>query len=278
MIYLRLAGGLGNQLFQISAGLLLAKSYSTTLNIINNSLASYKTKRDPAYSKLLCLNRSSLISKEPARPLIYFAVNRLRIGRLPLFGIKDVKFRMHPWRRTIRAPIFMDGYFQDCWDEGLVQSAILIIRGLMADAPAPLISIPSSHAVIHIRGGDFLSHSSYNILDYHYYCRCILAASKYGYNYFHVVTDDLPHASTIVNQIHEALPFARFTFHDSRSDLEDFFLIFNAPARIIGNSTFAWWASALSIGSSKTWSPSIFLRNKSRSFRFPGEDIVCLAS
>jgi hypothetical protein len=65
-----------------------------------------------------------------------------------------------------------------------------------------------------------------------------------------------------------------FGTHATGGWLGDFALLRRAPARILGNSTFSWWAAALDGHHSLTLSPNQWTRGVPRRLFLPWEAVV----
>lgn len=272
MFYLRLAGGLGNQLYQLAAAALLSYSTDEQTSVIplTQGLSRYDEPREADSIKLLEPN-SWLLSQDKfvSSPLKFLALEA-RVGRwLPFIGISDRNF----WEivsRGVSTTCFIDGYFQMGWSQDSFDRALskMPVKAVL-DSIASRIS---EKVVIHIRGGDFLRLREFQVVDEKYYTKAIIEALERGYTAFEVVSDDPQYAEAICDKVLKLLPSINITLLPLRnSTKEDFDLIRNAPARIIGNSTFAWWAAALGRRDSLTWSPSMFTLKKTRDFFLPSE-------
>ena len=88
MIYVRLAGGLGNQLFQILHAISISKNGEKII-ILTNSLNKFKTSRSVEFISLIDHDALQIIS----RPSIYtrIFISRLRLGKfLHMFDKKGI--------------------------------------------------------------------------------------------------------------------------------------------------------------------------------------------
>ena len=112
MIYVRLAGGLGNQFFQILRAFTWSKM-DDRIVVLTNSLGDFKTPRSPDFYHLIQSDRLKILSKPSL--LIDLLVSKLRIGKIqnylyvrarPLFSIFSFFGGFH-------FPIVVDGYFQE---------------------------------------------------------------------------------------------------------------------------------------------------------------------
>lgn len=272
MIYLRLAGGLGNQLFQIAAASLAANYLQSQFYICEESLNRYAVVRSPLYRSLLDLSVLPIVDTALVGKVFVYLSAYYRIGKLPGLRIVKVPPRLG-FLQHFRFPLFMDGYYQESWETTkLLESVDLIKRAIRPYALET--SCPRPGVAIHIRGGDFLGLSDYNVVDYRYYRACVGRAVSQGLLDFGVISDDLSLARQVLDSLAIDYPDATFNLCSGTSPLDDFHLLRTANSRIIGNSTFAWWAFALSPSSGPTWSPGAFLRSRPRAYRLCNEIVV----
>lgn len=267
MIYLRLAGGLGNQLFQLAAAMHVSECTGQGIVPLTNALSRYAQKRAPDSLRLFASEKLLVPPPTLANKALSWSVSTGRVGRwLPVFGISDKSLQPANCARLSGSLFAMDGYFQRGWSLPAFEGAMR--RFQVAAIPlAAQNRLTEDECAIHIRGGDFLSHKLHQVVDVDYYVTAIRSAHTMGWSKFAVLTDDLVHARTIVETIQHRLPGIEIRSVPPSSDaLTDLGILRSAPARIIGNSTFAWWATALDKDQAPTWSPSKFLRNVERDF------------
>lgn len=266
MIHLRLAGGLGNQLFQLAAAQALRQRSGAELLIDTQGLARYQVPRKFDLPRIIALPDWCRVDTQSGqRRAVAGRLLGWRIGRLPGLGTNDGNFRQrleHPG-----TTVWMDGYFQRQWSDDAFDAARAEIQRSLLPALKEAAAIDAD-AVMHIRGGDFLASAEHRVVDADYYRRALdeLRARLPQLRSVHVVTDDAGHAGPLVEQLRQA--HADITFRipaQGASDwLADFSLLMHAPARIIGNSTFSWWAAALDERRGPTVSPDQWTRGLRR--------------
>lgn len=275
MTVLRLAGGLGNQLFQVMAGVLEARRSKRKVLVLTEALSTYAAARRPDVLKLVRSEDVVTTDEVQVPATIQWLSLRARSGRwLPGAALNDRNFPgalgSPAWTGDWR---FLDGYFQRGWTQDLLDEAVAAAQldpAAMADP-----GNPPCDCVVHIRGGDFLHLSSHAIVDVDYYSRCLALAKAEGCRSFGIVTDDRRHAEQILRALaarHGDLSL--FLMPDHGAALPDFGTLRAARARIIGNSTFAWWASACDARQAPTWSPDRFVRDTVRDYALPFEILV----
>lgn len=269
----RLAGGLGNQIFQLAAALALSKP-GTRIRLLTGALARYKTARQPDVIRLLDLPRLG-VEVSPSSGSVAWLVERVRAGRLlPAIGVNDRNFaamvRQPP---TVARWTLLDGYFQQQWTWDVMEPVL----GRLRDALKPeWKNIAHSECLIHVRGGDFLRSPTHQVLDEDYYRQALTQLrQRMTISSVKVITDDPPYAADILGAAMKVHTDIRFDVLAPKPDpLNDFAQLLHARARIIGNSTFSWWAAALDAGQGLTLSPSLFAQGANRHVALPWEVVL----
>lgn len=275
MIYLRLAGGLGNQLFQLAAACLCCLRNNSYVVIVDKGLAGYKQKRGLDSFKLF--SKPAWLCSDSKPPLfVDVLANKLRIGKLPIPGISinDRNFRPADFSSLSLPFWFMDGYFQTCWSYKTIVN-VLPLMNFYPSKSLSNFSLDAYDVAVHVRGSDFLSLDTHNIISSHFYYKAILSAVKAGHYSFVFYTDDLPYCRMILDEMKALFPEAYFRLASSSGAIYDFCALRAANFRIIGNSTFAWWAALLSHESSTTWSHPLFAKDLNKPFALPSEIYIC---
>lgn len=277
-IYLRLAGGLGNQLFQLLAAHQLHERTGYQVVVLTDSLSSYKTERNPECAKFLTEHHERLFEFRPGNwrnPLEWLSLST-RAGRwAPRISVNDRNFHEHAKCHLsgVSHPLLMDGYFQSGWTTESFAKALQKSRFALPVQEQQ--KLKPYQCVVHIRGGDFLNVKIHQVTDAHYYCLAISHALNSGYTEFITVSDDREYCEAIMQQIRSRLKDVNIiTAAQGGSLIEDFSRIAIAPARILGNSTFSWWAAALGESNSRTWSPLPFTTRRDRDFSLPNETLL----
>lgn len=270
-IYVRLAGGLGNQLFQLAAASLLSRRVKQDIVPLIGGLSRYDTARQSDSLELLTAT-PRLLTSEASSAITRLLAETLRTGRwAPRVGINDHTFWKNvdsPWQRT---PHVLDGYFQHGWTLEAFNEAV---AGFVVSAPSEQSRNVVSHdeCVVHVRGGDFLQLPRFQVADTPYYLKALRLAANAGWSRIAVLTDDPVYANHLTSQLSEHLPELSFRIlPTSKSALRDFDILRQARARVIGNSTFAWWASALGAQGVPTWSTMKIAKDEPRDFFLPWE-------
>jgi hypothetical protein len=267
-VYVRLAGGLGNQLFQLAAGMVCAQFSGRQLVPVVDALGQYDRPQEA--TSLRVVSSPLMLPPTCLSPIMAWSVARARIGRwMPWTGVNDDNFNAVLEQVSKRARFqVLDGYFQQCWTQDLFGKAV----SMMTVAGGILAARQDYDCIVHVRGTDFLAFQSHGFLGPNYYVNAVAQAARMGLQRFGIVTDDQSHGAFIAQHINEAHQAVVVDVLPEASDvLTDFHIVRNAPARIMGNSTFAWWAAALDVKSAPTWSSSQFIRGRPRNFFLPHE-------
>jgi len=279
MIFTRLAGGLGNQLFQFAATLALRGAQRNAVYLGTHSLSRYTVKRAFDMARLVELPAWCLTDVQRTTDTAFACrLMALRIGRLlPYAGVSDRNFSKvlaAGGHSGYARPLWLDGYFQQGWDWHTFEAPMAQIASMLrADLPPP--PPMAADCMIHVRGGDFLASPLLRVVDARYYIRAIevLHEGAPGIKTACVITDDREHASAILEQLAAVYPTIQFEFAPgNHSDwLQDFMLLRHARSRIIGNSTFSWWAAALDPSRAVTVTPSQWSNGVRRDLFLPWE-------
>ena len=260
MIITRLAGGLGNQIFQLGAGLLLRNKLKNTSLIIDDThLSSYDVKRENELIHFFSLEN------------VRFKKNFLTKFRLPIklsfkssfcpfVGDKNFQYI----KNNIKLSNYiLDGYFQESITQDDFNEEIMILKQILNYQ----LKLNENGCVIHIRGGDFVKLGWNSVTPKEYY---INAMKKMVQNYdiekFYIVTDDKEYANSILKDLDFTYEFI------GKSMKEDFYLIGSFRYRILSSSTFALWASALGDNEdSVVIAPELWTPNRKREVFLPNE-------
>ncbi|MEK8024804.1 alpha-1,2-fucosyltransferase [Pseudaquabacterium rugosum] len=279
MIYLRLSGGLGNQLYQLAAAALLSQCRQTPVTVFTDALQRYNSPRDPDSIQLLMDQQWLHVASTAEMRIHRWLSVSARAGRLlPGLGVNDKTF----WQRSKAAgsqwPLFADGYFQHGWTQDTFARAIsaMHVRPIAARAAERLMM---DEIAVHIRGGDFLKLPRFQVVHAPFYIDAVRQSLAQGFTRFAVITDDPTYAAKVCNAIKGHCPDATFRMLERGANaLEDFDTLRSAPGRIMGNSTFAWWATAFGRPTAPTWSPPMFTTDTPRDFFLPNERQIACAS
>lgn len=262
-IYVRLQGGLGNQMFQFAAGLALARRHGCPLKLDPRYISS-----NPARSYAL---DGFGVRAEIARPaeLAAFAADQLwrrRLGKLT--GRHDLllpsgyylapHFHFDETFLDHEPPAYLDGYWQS---PRYFETVVGEVRAAFAGPADPSRRfeemrheiIAAGNAVsIHVRRGDYVTgpaaHKFSGSCTPDYYARAVALMARLvpGATYF-VFSDEPDEAGRM-------LAFADPVVIAGTADrpAEDIALMAACRHHIIANSSFSWWAAWLNPSPRKT--------------------------
>jgi hypothetical protein len=269
VIILRLAGGLGNQIFQIGAALFIAHKHKIGSIIIDDSsLGDYKAARKPDFCQILDLSKSPKKIKIKRNCLTKFRLPRLiplKLKRLPLITDKNWIYLKE---NSLNKTVLMDGYFQWVLTQSDFNSIFELLKPLLC---FDLQGVNSNNTcIIHIRGKDFVSLGWTKPHHKHFFQKSMqIMKKKSQLMSFVVCTDDKDYAAKLLGNI---------GYKFSNGDLkEDFKLLTNTPNRIISSSTFA--ISAVALGhhqNSFVLAQDFWFPSQARKILLPGETNLSL--
>lgn len=265
MILVRLAGGLGNQIFQLSAALLFAKKIGLNkISIDLSGLTKYESKHKNEL--VYFFDFKDMKVNYVRNKIIDFRIPKILPLKLPFYPfISDKNFQIS-LRNPNKQFMILDGYFQDCLTQEDFDKEIKILKEFFLPTK---YEQDDESCIIHIRGGDFVKLGWDVISPKEYYINAIkIMKNEYKKNKFKVVTDDKNYANTVLEQLDINYEFIGNSIYD------DFYLIGKYKYRILSSSTFSMWASALAnnensvVISPEYWTPNnlrkIFLPNERR--------------
>jgi hypothetical protein len=277
MIFLRLYGGLGNQLFQLGAAFLLAEKSATSRIVVDTSqIASYSTHHKFVLNELLDFD----LVWEKIGVNIEFesvAVTRLRIPKLLNLNSKfnpflsDNNFRQAIVYDSPLKVYFLDGYFQECLSQDMFNRISFLLGGLIRTSVLNLGENNADYDVVaHVRGTDFLSLNRNPLLNENFYLTAVEAlVSSNPFLRILVVTDDIRYASEILKTKFSAVDFVI----KAGDEIDDFMSIYKISNRILAPSTFGLMASTLgenSVGA-KVFTWPYWYETKERMVLIPNE-------
>ena len=234
-----LAGGLGNQLFQMAAAEKIFGNSNYT--VFTGKLNNYSTKRKPISLKLLGSQHSIL---EP-NPIMRLILSSKIIGVLVNSPIKIIlKFCF-----DIK---IISGYFQDC--AKYLRGIHVIVKKIELENERKLKILKSKYNInsndvgIHIRLGDYLTEDKFWVID-NDYIRNTLSKFTNIPRLIVFCEEKVPEyfLKELVNFSGEIV----FSFDLDLDDLEEFLLMSTLQNLVISNSTFSFWASLVGNNNSK---------------------------
>ena len=276
MLFSRMVGGLGNQLFQTAAFL---KYRSRNEKVIISFLGDiHIPKREN------CLNSIFEIpnwiyydnSKKLSLSIKVFAKisAALRFGSyLPLIGINDRNFHHKDSCQENQKLLFLDGYFNQNWSYSHLNSLFRILKLKPIKLNKERLKLGDQSVIIHIRGGDFLAIKNLNICKLDYYKNSIEYALSKGLKTFTVICEDQRYGKEVIKGLKKSFVDLQISILKSDSIKNDFNLIRSSKFAILSNSTFSWWASFLSNSKQEFLVPFNF-SSKEKRILLPNETII----
>jgi hypothetical protein len=252
-VSVRIAGGLGNQMFQYAAARALALRHGVPLEL---DLSFYDPGRHRAYElEAFALAPHGVIAPPPPGP---FARTRAALARAwrhrrrppgpPVALYREPHFHFDPRFAQLVPPVRLVGYFQSA---RYFEDCEATIRQELAPPPATdalsreiAQRMGGQGVALHVRRGDYVTNpknaSTFAVCGVDYYARA-LALLPAAAEVF-VFSDDMAWAR-------EHLPRLRpLVFVDDgsrRSGLADLWLMAQARHHVIANSSLSWWGAWL---------------------------------
>lgn len=266
-ISVELAGGLGNQLFLLVAGIYISKQLKVPLKVFVNDILSSSTVNGMGLSSFRFFSEgSSLIHSVKYRPsrmlrfrkILNSGLLRFRISKRVSDSISGYYSPLlvgdDPNIGLIKAGTFVEGYFQsakyflDVRDsEGFLgfelQRPSLWFREMLMEIK---MAKPIS---VHIRRGDYLNPENDFIgaLSKTYFLEAIkLLRKNSGFKDSEVwiFSNDIPHVKNEFGTDVEGV--VRWVEPPKlSSEAESLLLMANSRGLVISNSTFSWWSAAI---------------------------------
>ena len=275
MIFSRMVGGLGNQLFQTAAFLKYRRSKEKVIISFLGDIHIPKRKNCLNYifemPNWLFLDDSPRLNL-PTKSLARISAG-LRFGSfLPLVSINDRNFslRRNYFQDNI---IFLDGYFNQNWTYEKLFELFNQLKLRKIKLNKQNLQICNENVIIHIRGGDFLNINDLNICKKAYYRQSIKYFLSKGFKIFKVISEDQIYSQKIIKELKNHFKDLKISLHKSNTIKNDFNIIRSSRFAILSNSTFSWWASFLSKSKIEFIVPSNF-SSKERRIILPNEIIL----
>ena len=276
MLFSRMVGGLGNQLFQIAACL---KYRNQNEKVIVSFLGDiHFPKRinclDYIFLKPSWLYFDNSYDLNLATKLIARTSASLRFGSyLPFISINDRNFNSRDYFYSEKKILFLDGYFNQKWTYSTLKNTFSQLKLRPIELNKEHLQICNNDVVIHLRGSDFLKISNLNICKLEYYKKSITYAISKGYSSFKLISDDQKYGAEFIKEIKKCFINLKISMLGSDTIENDFNLIRSAKLAILSNSTFSWWASFLSITKKEFIVPKNFSLKEKRVI-LPNETII----
>jgi hypothetical protein len=262
MIFIRLKGGLGNQLFQYALGRKIALLHNTTLKLDTTwftipSSDTPRTYRLNNYNIIGTVASAEEIQQiEQGRPKERgYLLTKISDLLIPMSRRTYVRERMYTFdKKILKVPdnIYLDGhwsterYFKDIED--------ILLKEITLREEPDAINIKIAEQIqagpsvsLHVRRGDYVSNPTtqqfHGCCSIDYYNRAIsLIEEKVDDPSFFIFSDDLPWAKENLEIPGEKI----FVAHNGpERECFDLWLMSLCQHHIVANSSFSWWGAWL---------------------------------
>lgn len=282
MIIVRLIGGVGNQLFQYSAGMSLAHFHQVQLKLDITGFDNYRLHD-------YCLDNFKITAKIATNEDLRCYVNNYSLfEKFRLFGritkpfltkknyLKEKSFTFDPNFFSFPSSSYLEGYWQSekyfLPIEGVLRKEFVLKTPIAKENSNFLSSIRSSNSVaVHVRRGDYFSNAAtkkiHGVLPINYYTEAVNYLNSAKKNLiFYIFSDDIEWCEKNLSLNANVVYVKTSKINGNFSD--DFRLMSLCKHNIIANSTFSWWAAWLNSNSDKIIvAPKLWFRSKERSSR-----------
>jgi hypothetical protein len=229
--FVKVGGGLGNQLFQIAAAYSYCKKYNKKLYIDISDWSASQGVNPIKYKDSIFKNFEYHLYSTPKTTII--EEESLIYKELP-YHDGDVSFH---------------GYFQS--DKYFIEHKDEFVNSL-SFPNLDSSFIQEKNVAFHIRRGDYISYSHiYNVCNTDYFNKQFEAFKDYQINVF----TDSP--NIICNEFKNQ----KFNLIISHSELEDLTLMSLHTNIVCSNSSFSWWASLLGVEKNNIIVPNKWFNN-----------------
>jgi hypothetical protein len=249
-------GGLGNQLFQFIIGYILAKKNKINLRInierYNSYNRQFELDRFPEIRKLNIVKIKDHKLYKILKILGVYKVINYFFYDNKIFENSPFIFNEDFLKEKIVKNVSITGYFQS--EKYFIHYKKIVlklfrfpkIKDKLHQKYLNLINNKNSVA-IHIRRGDYLNDPKvryiHGILGSDYYKKSISYIKKKLKNpFFFIFSDDIE----LVKKNFSFFNNKKYIFIDTKSSINDLYLMSNCKHFIIANSTFSWWGAWLS--------------------------------
>lgn len=283
MIYIKLTGGLGNQMFQYAAARWVKEVTGQEICLDYSDFSDYNNNHNATFENTLSnLNiRYASVIKHPSEfknavpelakeyyklyhklnlvGSIFFFEGRIFIERMKqnewnkegLIFARDTYIPIYP--ENINVPnIVMSGFFQSAKyfpeQKKILQEEFKIIKPLSQENRKWIDIIQNSNSVcVHIRRGDYTKKGRLHCTE-SYYLRCVQEMKKRVSNpQFFVFSDD-------IKWVKENIVFDAddvWYVDENNDSCDEIRLMSSCSHFVISNSSFGWWAQYLSNNANK---------------------------
>jgi hypothetical protein len=219
-------GGLGNNLFQLSAAYGLARQYNKNFKINMDYIEHGGHGNNADYFKSIFKNLRQFITDDLATETI--REDDSTTTDYALIGSKSADIRM-------------EGYFQNIAYITPIREEFIKLLSFNEHIASKYDKLKQS-MFIHLRGGDYKSSAMHNVDLTNYYARAIEFCKNKGVQHYYIFTNDTDYANS--------QPFLKDISHNfvNENEVDSLYLMSQCQLGGIGaNSSFSWWGLYLNI-------------------------------
>lgn len=248
-----LSGGLGNQLFQYSAGRALALRLNAPLLL---DTAWFRGRRDREYALSPFRIAAAADGGSQWWPDVTVAIwsrisRRWGATRLGAAIFREPHFHFAPAFDEIHAPVYLEGYWQSPRYFAHIRTTLL--RELVPRAAMPSVCQPILDAIrncnaicVHIRRGDYVSNPiaarTHGLCPLDYYTAALAALPKSTTSHCFVFSDA---PDWVRENLHLDCKMTVVDVNNEKNAHWDLYLMSACRHFIIANSSLSWWAAWL---------------------------------
>jgi hypothetical protein len=284
-IYVKLKGGLGNQLFEYYAGLYVSKRTTQPFYLESTGIQFGRSPHLPAAHTL---NLDAIMIHSKYRFSILSVRHLLRTMYRSRDSVDSLESKQSIFNKFVRTyhsplngfdpnlekikhPTRLEGYFQS-WkyysqlkEMGELSPKILEVIAPSRSFLQTLSEIKANRIlVIHVRRGDYLAvKDSFGLLSIDYYVDAFSTLRQRGLTWDQVwlFTDDSIAVKSEFGELIRDEKIKLIDFDSESNSAEQMILMSHANICVIANSTFSWWAACLSETTQAVVCPSKWFKN-----------------
>ena len=270
MIYSRIRGGLGNQLFQYSVARSLADQLGVNLGLDireYSGLSNFQMGLSNFNIRAI-LNPDGLIRHKKDGKIL-FALENLAGKHKHVYYEPFLSFDKNVLSK--QDGTFLKGYWQSekyFKNKNKIMEDLAIVKSPTAKNVQTKAKIEGCNSIsLHIRRGDYVSNSTHGTCDLAYYSKAVkFFIDKYGSNFEIFAFSDDP--SWVQKNLELPVKINFISNNSSDNSYEDLRLMSYCMHNIIANSTFSWWGAWLNknpkkcVIAQKQWFANSKIENK----------------
>jgi hypothetical protein len=247
MIYSRIRGGLGNQLFQYSVARSLADQLGVDLGLDireYNNLSNFEMGLSNFNIRAI-FNPDGLIRHKQDGKILFALENLIGMHK-HVYYEPFLSFDKNVL--TKQDGTFLKGHWQSekyFKDKNKIMEDLQIVKQPTEKNIQLKSKIEECNSIsLHIRRGDYVSNSAHGLCDLTYYYKAVqFFIDKYGSNFEIFAFSDDP--NWVKNNLELPVKINFISNNSSKNNYEDLRLMSYCEHNIIANSSFSWWGAWL---------------------------------